>query len=136
MFARRTLRANGEIDYGGAGLTASEADELLLRAFKKRPCDLAEYLTMSGDGRFEDAHPRHGNRLRNKFGGRVNEPDKNSTANTLMAITQGGKGHAQFVTVREIRIGEEITCHYGNSFARIYEVGAEASEPQWWETRN
>ena len=99
-----------------------------LRRSKKN--DLAAYLTESGEaGVFEDAHYRHKNKLTNKFGGVVNEPDEHATAN--MVLTINSKQRAAYVTVEEIAAGKELTGSYGDEFARLYTPGQPAQIPEW-----
>lgn len=129
VFAKRRLPANGQLDYGGVLINATEKTQLLLSATEQKN-DLAAYLTESGDaGVFEDAHYRHKNKLTNKFGGVVNEPDEHATAN--MVLTINSKQRAAYVTVEEIAAGKELTGSYGDEFARLYTPGQPAQIPEW-----
>jgi hypothetical protein len=37
-----------------------------------------------------------------------------------------------FVTVRDIAVGEELTCVYGDAYTRVgYKAGRKAPKPKW-----
>lgn len=133
VFTKRDVAPNSIVKYGGVLITAAEKDRLLKEA-GQNSSDLAEYITATGmSDQYEDAHPRHQDRLGNIYGGRINEPDQDIAANMLFT-TDKESGRVILVTVETVPKGRELTAHYGATanFARRYVPGKPAAEPAWW----
>ena len=77
-------------------------------------------------GRYIDAHWRYPGSDR-WFASKVNVPDVGKTANMVMT----GGMTPSLVTVRAIKVGEQLSVKYGSSYVRSYKTGKAPRKPAW-----
>ena len=127
LFAKIAIPANTRIAYEGNIIDQKEYDRLLKLDKKDPDTQYMAYIIAGGrKSRYIDAHPRYEGSDR-WFASKVNEPDVGETAN--MVMTGGLK--PSLVTVRPIKVGEQLTVKYGSSYVRSYKAGRAPRKPAW-----
>jgi len=130
VFAASDIPPNSRIPYKGVSITAAQYRQLV-KEQREGDNDLTNYIAGSFTAPI-DAHPRFGLFI-NAF---VNEPSPGETANMILTTEIfHKKTRPVFITVREIKMGDELTATYGNGYVRKYKVGKLASQPKWWKQR-
>jgi len=130
VFAASDIPANSRIPYKGESITTSQYRQLVEEQ-REGDNDLTNYIAGSFTAPI-DAHPRIGLFI-NAFG---NEPWPGETANMILTTEIfHKKTRPVFITVREIKTGDELTAKYGSGYVRKYKVGKAAPRPQWWKQR-
>jgi hypothetical protein len=128
LFTKIAIPANARIAYEGNVIDQKEYNRLL-KLDKKEPAkQIMAYIIAGGrKSRYIDAHWRYEGSDR-WYAAKVNEPDVGKTANMVMT---GGMNPA-LVTVRAIKVGDQLTVKYGSSYVRVgYKAGRAPRKPAW-----
>ena len=128
LYAKQALARNTRLLYDGVRIDQKEYNELLKLDKKDPKTQYVAYVIAGGrKGSYIDAHSKHPGSDR-WYAGKMNEPDTGVTANMVMV----GGINPSFVTVREIRKGEELTICYGSNYVRVgYRKGKCPRKPAW-----
>lgn len=134
LAADAPLAPNSRIVYEGVTIDEKRLTELKRMAKEDAKTQYLAYIMASGKkGTYIDAHPRHPGSAA-WFAKRVNEPRPGTTANMVLVHERpkGGQPRPVFVTVRDVKAGEELTCKYGSSYTRVgYKAGRAPKKPSW-----
>jgi hypothetical protein len=137
VVARHDLPPNARLPYVGRTIDQAAFDALCEQAKHNRALNLTAYVIAEGrPGVYLNADPRLPERTHMWIAGRVNEPARGATANTIIRrqLAPGDNGRRLcpvLITVRHVNAGEELTVKYGRSSTRTYQAGRAPKKPAW-----